>query len=858
MPDPGNRSNGRATGRFRWILRMAWRDGRSSRRHLALFLASMVVGIGAIVAIESFRSSLRSTVDEQALTLLGADLQIAANEPFGDSLEAIIDSVGGEQSRETRFTSMVLFPKSGGTRLVQIRALEGGFPYYGTLETNPPGAGSAFTDNGSALVDGRLMLQFEMSPGDSVKVGERAYVIAGALERIPGESTLNALFGPRVYIPLSDLDPTLLEAGSRVRHYVRFKIPDSGEITRAAELFKDVRGDRRISVDTVDEAAENWGEALDNLYGFLSLLGFMALLLGGVGVASAVNAYIREKISSVATLRCLGARTRDAFLIFVVQAAGIGLIAAALGASIGLIVQIVLPSVVADFLPVDVEVETSWAAVGIGAAIGLVASVIFALLPMLTLRRVPALAALRSSIEGQESWWRDPLRIAVILTIVAAIVGYAVWATGSPVVGSYFALGLLGIFLCLGGVARFVIWASRRFFPSGWPYVWRQGLANLYRPNNHTTVLVVAMGLGTTLILSVFLLQYALLAAVGDLDARGGANTILFDIQEDQAAGVEAAVVDLGLPIEEKTPIVTMRILEVAGRKVSDIRTDTTFEGEKWPFVREYRSTFRSELTGTEKIVAGDWHGTSSPKPGFEAVVSVEEEIAAELGVDVGDTILFDVQGITMTTEVGSIREVDWRRMSSNFFMVFDEGVLAGAPKFYVLATRVADDREAADLQRSIVAQYPNVSIIDLDLILKTAGSILDRISFVIRFMALFCIFTGLLVLIASVTVSRYQRIRESVLLRTLGASGRQIIAILNIENIFLGMMAATTGIVLGNITAWLITRFMFEISYVPAWFAIPLTLIIVTAFTVMFGSAASRGAVSRPPLEVLRSEPVA
>jgi putative ABC transport system permease protein len=834
---------------------MAWRDGRSSRRHLLLFLASMIVGIAAMVAIESFRSSLRDAVDQQALTLLGADLQVSANEPFGDSLKAVIDSVGGEQSLEIRFTSMVLFPESGGTRLVQVRALEGEFPYYGRLETVPVEAGNGFPKNRAALVDARLMLQFEMNPGDSVKVGDRSYVIGGALEGIPGESTMSALFGPRVYVPLDNLDPSLLEAGSRVRHYVRFKFEDASVLAGVSERFETLARDRTVRVTTVEDASDNWGDALNNLYGFLSLLGFMALLLGGVGVASAVNAYVREKTASVATLRCLGARTRDAFMIFLIQAAGIGLIAAAMGASIGLLVQLALPSVLEDFLPVDVEVHADWMAVLLGAGIGFVASIVFALLPMLLLRRVSALEALRASYERPESWWRDPLRVAVILAIMGSVTLYAMWTTSSVERGLLFAIGVLGVFLCLGAVAKFIIWASRRFFPARWPYVWRQGLANLYRPNNHTTVLVVAMGLGTTLILTVYLLQYTLLGAVSDLDARGGTNTILFDIQEDQIEMVEQAVVQLGLPIEEKTPIVTMRILEAGVQKVSDVRSDTAFVGEKWPFLREYRSSYRETLTSSETIVDGKWHGDEPITTSADAVVSLEEDIARQLGVGVGDNLVLDVQGVPMTAEVGSIRSVEWRRMSSNFFMVFDPGVLQSAPKFFVVATRVPDDAAAATLQRSIVADFPNVSIIDLDLILKTAGSILDRISFVIRFMALFCIVTGILVLIASVAASRYQRLRESILLRTLGASTKQIIAILNIENIFLGAMASLTGACLALVVSWLVARYMFEIPYIPAWYSIPVAFLVVTAFTTLFGSIGSRGAVRKPPLEVLRAE---
>lgn len=839
--------------RWRWILKMAWRDGRSSTRHLVLFLASMVVGVAALVAIESFRGNLKDAVESQARTLLGADLQISQNQPFGETVEALIDSVGGEQSREVRFTSMAFFPESSDTRITQVRAQEGAFPYYGSLETNPADAGSRFLSDGTALLDERLMLQFGIQVGDSVRIGNEMYMIGGALKRIPGESAMDALFGPRVYIPLAGMDSTLLNAGSRVRYYARFRLPDRSQAAAIAARFKGLETNSGINVSTVDDASEAWSDALGNLYGFLSLLGFMALLLGGIGVASAVHAYTKDKVALVATLRCLGARTSEAFLIYLVQAGAVGLLAAILGAGAGLLVQVVLPDVLSDFLPLDVVVVTQWGAVAAGTAIGLFASLVFATIPLLSIRRVPALAALRTAYERTIPWYKDGLRWFVLGVLAVAVTGYAVWTTGRWIVGLWFAAGVLGSFLCLGGISRLVMWASRRFFPSRWPYVWRQGLANLYRPNNHTTVLVLALGLGTTLILTIYLLQFTLLGAVQDLDARGGANTVLFDIQDDQVASVEKTIRDLGLPVEETTPIVTMRLREVKGRSVDDIRQDSTIKS-KWPFVREYRSTFRDTLTSSEKITAGVWHG-ARPDTGGANLVSLEEDIAERLGVGVGDQLVIDIQGVSIPVTVGSLRSVEWRRMSSNFFMVFQSDILEKAPKFYVVSTRVATEQEAADLQRAIVREFPNVSLIDLDLILKTAGAVLDRIAFVIRFMALFCIATGLLVLIASVSVSRLQRLRESVLLRTLGASAKQIAAILNIEQALLGTMAAVTGTVLSFVISWAIARFMFEIEWIPSWGAIPIAIISVAVLTVLFGSLGRGDAVRRPPLEVLRTE---
>lgn len=835
-----------------WTFKMAWRDSRGNRRQLLLFLSSMALGVAAFVAIQAFGVNLERAVDEQARELLGADLSIESRNAFTKETEALIDSLGGRQSRRVSFASMALFPRTGDTRLVTVRAIEGDYPYYGEVVTRPVDAARTYLEQGGALVDGTLMQQFELQVGDTVRVGEVGYPVVGSLERSPRENEAISLFSPRVYVPLASLDRTLLTTGSRVEYEVYFQFEEGRDIDALVASIEPHLERYNLGHDTVEEAKENWNEGLTNLYRFLSLVGFIAVLLGGIGVASAVHVYIKQRIDTVAVLRCLGASSRRTFAVYWVQAAALGLIGGGLGCLLGVGVQLLVPRVLADFLPVQVAFFVSWRALLLGLGIGLAATLLFALLPLLSVRRVSPLVALRASYEAGARRF-DVARLAVFGLIAMAIIGFALVQAPNVPAGIGYAVGVLFVFGLLALVARLLMVTARRFFPTWWPYPWRQGLANLFRPNNQTLILMLALGLGTFLITTLLLTEHTLLSQIQISSGDGRPDVVLFDIQPDQIDGVTELVEAEGLPVLERVPIVTMRLSALKGEKIDDLEKDST-NNLTWAHRREYRSTYRSYVTDAETILEGTFV-PRMPAAGGAAPISIEAEVAAELGVGLGDTLVWDVQGLPVESVVASIRRVDWQRLSTNFFVVFPEGVIDEAPQFYVLLSHAGDDAASASLQRSVVQAYPNVSAIDLSLVLGTFDAIFGRISFVIRFMALFSILTGLIVLIGAVVVSRMQRTGESVLLKTLGASRRQVVQIMVIEYLFLGVLATLTGLVLSLAGTWALARFVFEAPFTVDYAALVGALVVVTSVTVAIGMLNSRGTYDRPALAVLRAE---
>ncbi len=840
---------------YPWLLKMAWRDSRKNISRLVLFMSSIVLGIAALVAINAFGDNMQRDINGEAKKLLGADLVVESRQPFADATASFLDSLGGEQSEEVSFASMVLFPGSGGTRLVQVRALEGGFPYYGAIETVPEQAGQGFDKQTEALADRTLLLQFQASPGDSVKVGNRTFAIGGSVIKVPGQAGVVTSVAPPVFIPLSSLEATgLLQKGSRINYKRYFKF---SEDTDVEALLKNVIEPRlkqeEVRYDTVQERKREIGDTYENLTGFLNLVAFVALLLGCLGVASAVHIYVKEKVISVAILRCLGGKGKQALAIFLIQIAAIGLIGSLLGAALGTLIQFVLPQLFADFLPVQVTVALSWRAIAQGVLMGLIISLLFALLPLLSVRNISPLSVLRASADD-ENKKPDRLRYVVLFLILLFVIGFSWLQLDSIRDALFFAAGVLLALLLLAGIAQMMIWSVRKFFPSGWGYIWRQSLANLYRPNNQTLVLMITIGLGTALITTLFLVQNLLLDKVALSGSENQPNMVLFDIQSDQKEAVAQLTQDYGLPLIQQVPIVTVRLEGIKGESVNTLKKDTTSNVPRWVLNREYRVTYRDSLIDSESIVQGQWQDSVS-SPQDSIFVSLEDGIAQSMGVTIGDKVTFNVQGAVMDTYVGSIREVDWQRVQTNFLVVFPAGVLENAPKFHVLITRVDSAQLAADYQQAVVRRFANVSIIDLNLILNTIDEIISKVSFVIRFMAFFSIITGIIVLIGSVIISKYQRIRESVLLRTIGASRKQILSINALEYFFLGSLAAITGVVIALLSSWALAIFNFEVPFTPAFVPMLVTYAVITVLTILIGLSNSRSIVNNPPLEVLRKE---
>ena len=518
--------------------------------------------------------------------------------------------------------------------------------------------------------------------------------------------------------------------------------------------------------------------------------------------------------------------------------------------------QLALPPLVKGMLPFEVDFFVSWASVGRGLVAGVLVGGLFTLLPLLTVRRVSPLVAIRSAF-AERAGQVDPWRWVVYAMIVAAVTGFAVWQTQRWTWGVGFTGALLVSFGVLAASARGVAWAARRFLPKGLPYVWRQGVANLHRPNNRTVLLLLSLGLGTFLLLTLSLARETLLSQIRNTEDGARPNLLFFDIQDDQFGPLETLLKEQGAPAQASAPIVTMRLKSLKGRSVEEWLRDGSSEIPSWTLRREYRSTFRGALNDTEVVTSGTFVGSWEPGAGSGEVVpiSLEEGLAKDLEMGLGDELEFDVQGVPVTARVTSLRRVEWRRMSPNFFVVFPEGVLEGAPKFYVVAAKAAGPAESARIQQAVVAAFPNVSALDLALVLQTLDGIFSKVQFVVQFMSLFTVATGVIVLAGAVATGRFQRMRETVLLRTLGASRAQLVKIQLVEYAVLGLLGALVGGGLAYGAGAALAVWVFKAPVILPVLPLVGAVGAVMVLTMATGWLSGRGITRHPPLEVLRQE---
>ena len=866
------------SSRFSGLFKIAWRESRTARRRLLLYMSSISLGVAALVAIDSFTENVSRSVSEQSRALLGGDIQLRARQAYSPRVRQIIDSVGRTGigvANITEFASMGLVPRTGLTRLVNVRAVGQAYPFYGEIVTDPAGTWRQLSSGRYAVVDPAVLVSLDAQVGDTLMLGTARFVILASLKSVPGDIGVSAAIGPRVFIPEAYLEETgLLVFGSRAEYQTLLKLPAGGiSPARFAARFNPTFSSEtpRVRIETVAENEFDLTRSIEQLGNFLAIVGLVALLLGGIGVASGVHAFVMRKIDTVAILRCLGATSGQVLLIYVLQAMAMGFVGALFGATLGVAFQFLLPLAVQEFLPVDVRVRLEPEAIGLGLGIGVWVAMIFALRPLLSLRRVSPLQTLRreSDTDVMKRARRDSAGLVVSFAIVASVLAIALSRAGSLDRALGYASAIGGAIALLWGTASFLSWAAKRVARPRWSFVLRQGVANLYRPGNQTQSVILALGFGVFLISTLYQVQRNLLNQLDVRLEQSRANLVFFDVQEDQQPGIDSIIRAARQEVIQTAPIVPMRIAAINGQAVPQILTEADSLAREaraaraaggtgqsvprgrstWALRREFRSTYRDEMAGSERLIAGQWFSSLDTT----GQISIEQEVAEDLRVGIGDTITWNVQGVRIPTRITSIREVTWARFEPNFFVVFNSSSLENAPKQFAILANVDSTTSVAAMQRDVVRRYPNVSSLDLSLIQNTVNNVLGKVTSAIRFMALVCLAFGVPVLFSAVAATRRERLREGVLLKTLGATRRQVGRIMLVEYALLGALGSLAGVMLSMGGAWLLMEFVFDQSYSPAVAPVFIVALAMTALAVIIGLATGREVFRETPMAALR-----
>jgi putative ABC transport system permease protein len=842
-----------------FILRMAVREVRASWRRLLFFFLCIAIGVGAIAALRSVIQNVRGVLVAQARTLLASDLLVSSLQPFDERARATIDrrfAESGVQARSESIETVTMVrpadPTKETARMVELRGVEPNFPLYGTLELegDQPYAPALLEANG-ALVRPELLTQLGIEVGESILIGGDAFTIRGTIENEPGRRVGGFSLGPRVIIDQQALIETgILAFGSRARHQVMARLDDDARLSALLARLREDFSDEFVTTRSYRTMEDDIGEDLERAENYLSLVGLAVVILGGIGVSSVTRVFVDQKLKSIAVLKCIGAGTRQVIAVYLAQVMLLGLVGSLVGLVLGRAALIAVPdrlgSAASSFeLPHTLTMPAMVQAVGIG----LLVSLLFSLVPLLRVRHVRPSLLLRQDAETAVR--RDWLRWGTIVLVTAGVVALAAWQAGSWRVGRAVCAGLarLAVVLHLAGLALVRATRPLRHARS---FALRHAVLHLTRPGSQARVVLLAVGLGTFFIIGIRGVQANLLREFAVEMNEETPDLFLVDVQQDQLEALRGFMRERTGRDPRMIPVLRARVTQVRGTETNlDDVEDVRGRGS---LAREYTVTYRDVLEANEQVVQGRfWDATPSAEP----EVSIEQSLHQRFRIGLGDTIRFEVLGQPVTARVTSIRTVNWRDgRSGGFMFVFRPGVLDKAPHPYISPLRGPADAQArARLQRDLVAAFPNVSVIDVREFVDTLRGVVDNVTLGITVVGGLVLFTGMLILVGAVAMTKFRRVYEAAILKTLGASSRLVGTMLVVEYGLLGLLAGTIGAAGGLALSWGMTRYIIDMPWrlpvVDTLVSIALTAVLVA----VVGLLASLDVLRRKPLGTLRAE---
>jgi len=847
------------------IYKIAWRDARSSPGKFLFVILAVAVGVGALTGVRSFSRAFHNLLLSQARTLMAADVSLRVFALPGPAQTAALESLAERGVRRTAITETLTMANTSQVQdpvLVSVKAIDPAvYPFYGEVKLDPRAPLRKVLDSRSAVVSDDLLIRLKAHVGDTLRIGGQDFRIAGLLVSEPDRMTGSLNVGPRVMISRLGLDRTgLISLGSRAAERYLFLLPPGGPtVEQVRDILKHAFPEGLIA--DYRETHPIITRGLERSTTFLSLISLIALIVGALGVATAMHAHLQQKLDVIAVLKCLGARSSQVLRIYLTQTLALGLAGGIVGVAFGTVVQRAFPILISRFFPVQPHMGLDLVPALQGLVIGLLTTLLFTLPALLGIREIrPAVIFRREMADARADWLKRWSRSReALFTAAAILVGIgliAAWLAGTTLrdslrIGAYFAGGLLVSLLVIGGFAWFMLRGLRRLLRGPGrllPPMLRQGVANLYRPGNHAQTVLVTLGTGVMFTLTVYLVQHAMLNEMLRSAPPGMPNVFLLDIPGPQ----RSAVLDLikQQPGVETTPeimsSVAVRLVSIDNFPVAKLGLQTW--GRR--FLRTRAVTTLTERPREMEIQSGAWWDAHSAAP----QVCASEEAAHILHLRPGMQLAWDAWGRTLESKLACIQRTDSVRMAARFEFIFSPGSLDGLPAIYYGSVRVKP-LDVARLQRAVYAKMPTITVVNMADILEIVQQVVDQISLVVRFVSAFTILAGAIILASSVAGTRFRRVREVVILKTLGATRRRVAGIFSTEFLVLGAAAGLLGSALATGFAAIVVKRLlkaeFQIDPAADLFCIVLTALVAIAA----GWLASYRILGQKPLEILREE---
>ena len=854
---------------------IGWRDLRSAPGKFCFVVLSVAVGVAALVGVRGFSDSFRRTLSTEARSLMAGDLSARVfHFPTADDNNRVASALkqsgsGASGTRTTWVTetvSMASVPPDPVPLLVSLKAVDPSqYPYYGTVELEPAMSLGQALAGDSAVVADEFLIRLNAHVGDSLRLGGRNFKISAVLTQEPDRITAGAGLGPRVMISQASLAATaLVGPGSRVSERLLVKLPlnasgglasDTATAAARAQLESALPD---AQVMDFREGNPALSRGLDNATAILSLICLVAMVLGAIGVAMAMHAHLEQRMDMLAILKAVGAGSGDLLRIFLLQTLGLGLAGGLMGVAAGVGVMAALPAAFGNLLPVHVVLNFPWQSALAGMGTGLLTTLLFCLPPLLDVRAVRPVLVLRRLVEsGPEGikgwlarWWARRLQLGIAAVVIVAL-GAIAWAlSDSAKIGSWFAIMFtiaLVVLLVLAAVAlwvvRFVLDRVRLQLPSSL----RHGLANLYRPGNQSAAVLAALGTGVMLILAVYLMQAQLLRELKETASPKLPNIFLVDVTTDEVNGVKnffAHQSGLTKPLD-LMPVVPARFTAINGKPLDQIKD------QHYPkrMLEQAELTWADAAPEGDQVIQGTWW-----KNGNADEIAVGDGVARRLNLGVGSAVDLEVGGVTHTLKVSAIYRADGQHLASRVSFVVPSGLLLNQPTMIWYGGVHMDPKQVASMERGLFAAFPTITVINLADVLERIESVVDQITFVVRLLAGFSILAGLTILASSIASTRFRRMQEAVVLKTLGATRMRIVRTFSVEFSVLGLLAGVVGVVFANLLTRVLLRRL-EVDFHIEWGATALALVGTAVLATATGWIASYRILGLRPLQVLREE---
>jgi putative ABC transport system permease protein len=830
---------------------MSWRETRAAAGKFAFLVIAIALGTGALTAVTGFNASVRYTLSREARSLMAADLAVRLPmRPAKADLD-VLDALSSENIEITRVTETVSMASAVNhvPLLVSIKGADfSRYPFYGDLELDPP---RTALDEKTVAVSDDLLLRLGVKVGDSIRIGRQEFRIVARVVKEPDRMTTGFTLGPRVLFTREGLAATgIVTDISRVTERVLLKVPETHDIgelrTRLESTLKE-----RARITDYRETNPTLTRALDRATRFLSMVSLIALIVSGLGVGATMQSHLRQKMTNIAFMKCVGGRSEHILYIYVVQALWLGLMGSVLGAIFGAFAQAVFARLVAGYFDIAVTLVWPIAAMLQGIVAGLVTTLLFALPPLLAIRSIRPASLLQKSFSGESAYRGDRASwIAAGLAIVG-LWGIAVWVSASVLYATTFAGSLIAGILILAVVGAVILRLMKRLATTKLVQqsrTLRHGIANLFRPGAHAVAIMTSLAIGVMFILSVYFIQHSLLEEIRIAAPPDAPNVFLINITERERNGI-AQILESEPAITNRQPLspaVSATLASVDGIPLEQLqRGVATRRFTNTVFVL----TWAKDVPVATEILEGTWWDAAPSEP----LVSVNDVAAENLGIHVGQTLVWNATGKTVKARVANVRRTDSVRMGANNQFILSPGSLDGFAMAYYGAIRMQPSAIGA-LQKRVFESYPTVTVVNAADILDVMQGVMDKTSHAITFVAGFAIAGGLIVLASSVAGTRSRRIREVAIFKTVGATKGILVRIFTIEFVVIGLAAGLLGSILATLLSSILVARLLESSYHFRWMPALIATGVTAALTAVAGWAASFGVLRKKPLEILRS----